>query len=346
MTDTNTPSTWRNLSWQVKLAITILNHGFKLCRRSDGTINRQLMSFFDIKTPPSSHPIEGVKTSDVVLDASRNLFFRLFVPVATEGGGDNDNDVTVSMPVIFYFHGGGFAWISANSVGPNKLCQRLSRELSAVIVSVNYRNSPEHRYPSQVEDGFDVLNFFEKNNNFEGFPRNADLKYCFIAGDSAGGNLAHHVAVKACETKFRNLNFVGIIALQPFFGGEERTESEIKLVGAPFINVRGTDWLWSVFLPEGSDRDHPAANIFGPKSRDLSGLKFPATMVVVGGFDPLKDWQKRYYEGLKRSGKEAYLIEYPNAFHAFYGMQELKESSMCVHEVKEFMKKQLAKEKN
>ncbi|KAL5778549.1 hypothetical protein ACOSQ2_009286 [Xanthoceras sorbifolium] len=344
MTNTSTPSTWTNLSWQVKLAINILNYGFRLCRRSDGTINRRLMSFFDIKTPPSSQPIDGVRTSDVVLDVSRNLFFRLYVPVASSDGGDLD--VTVSMPVIFYFHGGGFAWISANSVGANRLCQRLSRELSAIIISVNYRNSPEHRYPSQVEDGLDVLNFIEKNLDLEGFPKNADLKHCFIGGDSAGGNLAHHVAVKACETKFNNLNFVGVIALQPAFGGEERTESEIKLVGAPFINVQGTDWMWSAFLPEGSDRDHPAANIFGPKSRDISGLNYPATIVIVGGFDPMKDWQKRYYEGLKKAGKEAYLIEYPNAFHAFYGMQELKESSMCVHEVREFIKKQLAKEKN
>lgn len=298
------------------------------------------MSYFDIKTPPSSEPINGVVTSDVVVDASRNLFFRLFVPVGSKRG---DSDISSSIPVIFYFHGGGFAWISANSFGANRLCQRLSRELSVVIISVNYRNSPEHRYPSQVEDGFDVLKFVDENPTFDGFPFNADLKNCFIAGDSAGGNLAHHVAVKGCGTEFRNLNFIGVIAIQPFLGGEERTESEIKLVGAPFINVKGTDWMWSAFLPEGSDRDHPAANIFGPRSSGISEMKFPATVVIVGGYDPLKDWQKRYYEGLKRSGKEAYLIEYPNVFHAFYSMQELEESSLFIEDVREFMKKQLVK---
>ncbi|KAJ0024056.1 hypothetical protein Pint_07183 [Pistacia integerrima] len=204
-------------------------------------------------------------------------------------------------------------------------------------------NTPEHRYPSQVKDGFDVLSFIENNTNFEGFPKLVNLNNCFIAGDSAGGNLAHHVAVKACESEFKNLKIIGVIAIQPFFGGQERTEAETRLVGAPFINVQGTDGLWRMFLPEGADRDHPAANIFGPKSEDISGLKFPATIVIVGGFDPLQDWQKRYYEGLKKAGKEAYLIEYPNAFHAFYSVPELEEASLFIDEVREFMKKECAK---
>ncbi|PNX69013.1 putative carboxylesterase 18-like protein, partial [Trifolium pratense] len=54
-----------------------------------------------------------------------------------------------------------------------------------------------------------------------------------------------------------------------------------------------TDWLWKVFLPEGSDRDHGAANVSGPNAEDLSGLDYPDTLVFVGGFDALNDWQKR-----------------------------------------------------
>ncbi|KAJ4713885.1 Alpha/beta hydrolase-3 [Melia azedarach] len=331
-----TPSTWTNLSWTVKLPIAIINYGIRLSCRSDGTINRRLMSFFDFKAPPSSNPVEGVKTFDIVVDQSRNLWFRVFVPATN---GENE----VSIPVILYFHGGGFAWISADSVGSTKLCRRLSRELNAVIISVNYRNSPEHKYPSQLDDGFDALKFIDNNREFEGFLTNANLKNCFVGGDSAGGNLAHHVALKACNSEFRNVKIVGVIAIQPFFGGEERTDSEMRLVGAPFINVNGTDRMWKAFLPEGSDRNHPAANIFGPKSVDISKLNFPATIVIVAGFDPLQDWQKRYYEGLKKSGKEAYLIEYPNVFHAFYAFEEFPESSLFIDEVRNFMQKQSSK---
>lgn len=79
----------------------------------------------------------------------------------------------------------------------------------------------------------------------------------------------------------------------------------------------------------------------GPRSVKrvwASKVKFAATMVFVGGYDPLVDWQK-YYEGLKRHGKEAYLVEYPNAVHSFYIFPQLPESSLLIDELREFMRK-------
>ncbi|XVF29784.1 hypothetical protein REPUB_Repub16aG0000900 [Reevesia pubescens] len=325
-----------NLSWKERLLRSIISFGIKFSRRSDGTINRCILNIFDLKAPPSKQPVNGVKTFDTMVDTTRNLWFRIFLPSPTTEDA--------IMPVIVYFHGGGFAYMSASSIGCDNLCRRLSKQTGAVVISVNYRLSPEHRYPCQYEDGFDVLKFIDNNNNsLEGFPWYANLNQCFIAGDSAGGNLAHHVAVKACESEFKNMKFIGLIAIQPFFGGEERTDSEIKLVDAPVLSMKGTDWLWKAFLPHGSDRDHPASNVFGPKSVDISRLKFPTTIVFVGGIDPLHDWQIRYYEGLKMSGKEAYLIEYPNAFHSFYGVPELLDTGLLMEEVKGFIRKQSAK---
>ena len=149
--------------------------------------------------------------------------------------------------------------------------------------------------------------------------------------------MAHHVALRACEYKFLQLQVIGLIALQPFFGGEERTESETRLDGAPALNMERTDWFWKAILPEGSDRDHAAVNVFGPNSVDISGMEFPATIMFVGGFDPLQDWQKKYYEGLHKAGKEANLIEYENAFHSFYAFPELPEYSSMIKEVRDFM---------
>ncbi|KAK4859934.1 hypothetical protein QYF36_014406 [Acer negundo] len=80
------------------------------------------------------------------------------------------------------------------------------------------------------------------------------------------------MAVNVCVYEFRNLNIIGVISIQPFFGREERTESETRHVGAPLSNLEGNDWLWKAFLPEGSDRDHPVANVFGRNSGDISGL--------------------------------------------------------------------------
>ncbi|KAJ7949737.1 Alpha/beta hydrolase fold-3 [Quillaja saponaria] len=133
------------------------------------------------------------------------------------------------------------------------------------------------------------------------------------------------------------------MAIQPFFGKEERTESEIRLSKGPVLSLKWTDWIWKAFLLDGSDRDHPASNVFRPKvGLDIPGLKFPTTIVAVGGFDPLQDRQRSYYEELKRSGKEVKMVEYPNAIHAFYAFPMLTESSLVIEDMKDFMEKQLA----
>ena len=72
-----------------------------------------------------------------------------------------------------------------------------------------------------------------------------------------------------------------------------------------------------MFLPDGSTRDHETVNVSGPNAVDITGLDYPDTIVFVGGFDPLQDWQRRYYEWLRKSGKEAGLVEYQIVFMLF-----------------------------
>ncbi|XP_050216110.1 probable carboxylesterase 18 [Mercurialis annua] len=330
-----------SIPWKIKLHISTLAFGVDITRRSDGTVNRFLMSLFDVKSPPSNKPISGVTATDITVDKARNLWFRLYTPIS-----DGDTSSTNTMPVIFYFHGGGFAYLSADSKPLDEFCYGLARLLSAIVVSVNYRLAPENRYPAQPEDCFDTVKFIDETTSILGFPSYANLKNCFLAGDSAGGNLVHHVMVKASQHKFRNVKLIGGILIQPYFGGEERTESEIRLSGkVPYVTMDRTDWMWKVYLPEGSDRDHPASNVFGPNSEYNSGqeipIRIPPSVIFVGGFDPLIDWQKRYYEGLKKLGKEVNLIEYPNAFHTFYVYPELPEFSLFINDVKDFMQKQI-----
>lgn len=275
--------------------------------------------------------MKGVSTTDVTIDPDRNLWFRLFIPTV-----DHQN----LLPVIVFFHGGGFAFLSPDIKSYDAVCRRFARKTPAIVVSVNYRLSPEHLYPAQYEDGYDTLQFLDDENNKGILPDNADVSRCFLAGDSAGANLAHHVALRAGESQFKKLKVMGVIAIQPFFGGEERTKAEIELAGIdPLVSTERTDWLWKAYLGEGEgmDRDHKAINVSGPRAVDIKHKDFPASLIVVGGFDSLKDWQKRYYEYLKNSGKEVQLLEYPNMIHAFYIFPELSESAQLISQVKEFI---------
>lgn len=171
---------------------------------------------------------------------------------------------------------------------------------------------------------------------------NTDVSKCFIGGDSAGGNIAHHVTVGVAERKvrFEEMRIVGVVALQPFFGGEKRTGSEVRLGNkAPVLSVKQTDEYWRAFLPEGADRDHPAANVFG--RAPLREIGFPASLVVVGGNDPLQDWDTRYAEWLESCGKRVVVAHYPNAFHGFYTFPELPEFAFLLRDVTTFVTQQI-----
>ncbi|GAU28471.1 hypothetical protein TSUD_294740 [Trifolium subterraneum] len=317
------------LPWKTRLAIFYLTTFTEAARRSNGTVNRRLLNLLDRNSSPNQTPVNGVSTKDVTVNAEHNVWFRLFTPTS------GDETKTASLPVIIFFHGGGFTYLSPASVAYDTVCRRFCRKINAVVVSVNYRLTPEHRYPLQYEDGESALKFLDENKYV--LPENADVSKCFIAGDSAGANIAHHIAVRVCKAGLRNVRVIGLISIQPFFGGEERTEAEIRLEGSPLVSMARTDWSWKVFLPEGCDRDHGAANVSGPNAEDLSGLDYPDTLVFVAGFDPLNDWQKRYYDWLKKCGKNAELIEYPTMIHAFYFFPNLSEGTQLILQVKEFI---------
>ncbi|ESW23767.1 hypothetical protein PHAVU_004G073600 [Phaseolus vulgaris] len=316
-----------SLPLRTRVALLFLSAVTDFSRRSDGTVNRGFMNLLDYKSRSKAKSVKGVSTKDVTVDANRNLWFRVFTPTASSGDG--------VVPVVIFFHGGGFAFLSSDSFGYDAVCRRFCRQINAIVVSVNYRRTPEHRFPSQYDDGEDVLKFLDENPAV--LPEKADLSKCFLAGDSAGGNLAHHVAVRVAKSGLREVRVVGLVSIQPWFGGEERTAAEVKFKGAPLVSTSRTDWLWKAFLPEGSDRDHWAVNVSGANSEDLTGLDYPDTLVFVGGFDPLQDWQRRYYEWLRKSGKKAQLIEYPTMIHAFYIFPELPEAFQLISQVKDFI---------
>ncbi|PIN19427.1 Arylacetamide deacetylase [Handroanthus impetiginosus] len=323
-----------------KLHILALARNFYI--RRDGTINRRILSFIDVKASARATRFINttrVSTSDISVDLSRTLWFRLFVP---KNGIDSDK----LLPLIVYFHGGGFTNYGPDSKSFDNLCSHLAAKVPAVVVSVNYRLAPEHKYPSQYDDGFDALKFIDAQKDGV-LPANTNFKNCFVGGDSAGGNIAHHVTVRALENsnQFEKIRITGILLLQPFFGGEERTESELRLINAPMIDVKRTDLMWRNFLPTDADRNHPAANVFGggvnsEAAAALKNLDFPSTLVIMGGNDPLHDWQRRYVGGLKNCEKQVELIEYPNAFHGFYAFPEVPEFGLLIDNVKNFIQKQ------
>lgn len=177
-----------SMPWKLRLIFKIGSAMTDASRRSNGTINRRLLSFISPHASASLHPSTGVRTSDITINPSHNLRIRVFVPASPP---------STPLPVIVFFHGGGFAYLSAMSHVYDAVCRRFSRKIGAVVVSVDYRLSPEHRYPAPYDDGMEVLRYLDSGGIqsekvMEGIKM--DSSSCFLMGDSAGANIAHHVA--------------------------------------------------------------------------------------------------------------------------------------------------------
>ncbi|XP_044969546.1 probable carboxylesterase 18 [Hordeum vulgare subsp. vulgare] len=323
----------------VRLQLAGLTAAIDAVERSDGTVNRCLYSVIDRLLSKRANPRpdgSGVRSYDFTVDASRGIWARVFAPVSS----------AVPLPVVVYYHGGGFALFSP-AIGPfNGVCRRLCSDVGAVVVSVNYRLAPEHRYPAAYDDGVDALRFLDEAGVVPGLGDAVpvDLASCFLAGESAGGNIVHHVAKRwAAEQQpsAKSLRLAGIIPVQPYFGGEERTESELRLEGvAPVVNLERSDFSWKAFLPVGATRDHPAAHVTD-ENAELTKA-FPPTLLVVGGFDPLQDWQRRYADVLRRKGVKVKVAEYPDGFHGFYGFPAVADAGKVFQEMKAFVESNMA----
>lgn len=325
----------------VPLNTWVLISNFKLAynmlRRPDGTFNRDLAEFLDRKVPANTVPVDGVFSFDH-LDRATGLLNRVYMLSSQNqsqwGIVDLDKPLSTTeiVPVIVFFHGGSFAHSSANSAIYDTFCRRLVNLCKAVVVSVNYRRSPENRYPCAYDDGWNALKWV-KTRTWLQSGKNGNVSV-YLAGDSSGGNIAHHVAVRAAEAE---VEVLGNILLHPMFGGQDRTKSEKLLDGKYFVTVQDRDWYWRAYLPEGEDRDHPACNPFGPRGRSIEGLMFPKSLVVVAGLDLIQDWQLAYVEGLKRNKQQVKLLFLEQATIGFYFLPNNDHFFCLMEEIKNFV---------
>ena len=330
------------MPWRTRLAVLAAGYVTDATRRADGTVNRRLLGVLDKGVAASAAPRHGVASRDVVIDAAAPLRARLFYPAPATGGGGGgsrgEQDGRRPLPVIVFFHGGGFAYLSAASPAYDAACRRIARHARAAVLSVDYRRAPEHRCPAAYDDGLAALRFLV-DPTAAGADPPLDPSRCFLAGDSAGSNIAHHVARRYAldSSRFAAVRLAGLIAIQPFFGGEERTPAELRLDGAPIVSVARTDWMWRAFLPPGADRAHEACSPDAAVAGLEAAPAFPPATAVVGGYDPLQDWQRRYCDALRGKGKEVRVLEYPGAIHAFYVFPEFADANDLMLRIKDIV---------
>lgn len=150
-------------------------------------------------------------------------------------------------PVIFYFHGGRFSSFSRHFLLHRIFWRHLARRHEVIIIYVDCRSSPQYRYPIPCKDCFGDITWLCSDSGRAQLPGNADLSRCFLMSDSAGVNIVHQVGCRVSAQKdmaMKGVRIVDIVLLHPFFGGEERTPSELRLQRAPIVNINNSDWHW------------------------------------------------------------------------------------------------------
>ncbi|XP_047059986.1 probable carboxylesterase 15 [Lolium rigidum] len=294
---------------------------------SDGTVFRGDEAALQ---PPATYPdVPGVEWKDVLYHAAHGLRARVYRPSSSAAGSGK-------LPVLVYFHGGGYCLGSFAQPMFHTFCLRAAAELPAVVLSVQYRLAPEHRLPAAIDDGADFLSWLRAQAELAAtggadpwLAESADYKRTFISGASAGANLAHHVTVQVASGQLavHPLRVAGYVLLSAFFGSAERTVAEVDPPADVSLTVDMSDQLWHMSLPVGASRDHPVANPFGPDSPSLTAVDLPPALVVVPGSDVLRDHVRGYAAKLKDMGKTVEVVEFDGEQHGFSVLQPFGEAA-------------------
>lgn len=209
---------------------------------------------------------------------------------------------TVPLPALAYFHSGG--WVVGDLGSCEEVCRRLATEVHCLVVAPEYRLAPEHRWPAAADDCWAVTE--QLLNGTIVLP--VDPGRVAVSGDSAGGNLAAAIALRARSAGVR---LVLQQLVNPVLDADFDTESYRRL-GAGFgLDAKTMRWFWDQYVPDPADRLDPDAAPL--RAADLSGLA-PAH-VVVGGFDLLRDEAVAYAERLRAHGVHVVVSDYAGLNH-------------------------------
>ncbi|MCV7233944.1 alpha/beta hydrolase [Mycobacterium branderi] len=216
--------------------------------------------------------------------------------------------VDSALPILVYAHGGGFVFCDLDS--HDELCRSIANLLPAVVVSVDYRLAPEHRWPAAAEDIYAATHWAGTAKDL------GDVTRIVVGGDSAGGNLAAVTAVMARDRGGPPL--AGQLLVYPMLAADFDTES-YRLFGNGFYNPRpALQWYWDQYVPSPVDRRHPYAS---PLQADLTGL--PPAVVVIAGHDPLRDEGIAFVRALMAAGVDTVCCRYDGGIHGFMTMPML-----------------------
>ena len=244
-------------------------------------------------------------TEDLVLPRSSDsggVPVRMYYPPSTTTTKARESP----LPWLLYCHGGG--WCLGSVDTHDAFCRRLCAGANVAVASVEYRRSPEHKYPAPDDDCFDALLALRSGK----VPtlRQLDPQRAAVGGDSSGGTLAANVAIRAARA---DIPLKLQLLLCPALDAAANTPSYDTNADAPGLSAETMQWLWDRYLPGGDAAARLAASPL--QAADLGGVA-PA-YVVAAELDVLRDEAEIYGSRIRGTGGQATFVAYDGAVHAF-----------------------------
>jgi acetyl esterase len=228
------------------------------------------------------------------------------IPVRIYTPADRELACAGRLPVLVYFHGGG--WTLGSLATYDSLCRALARDGGSLVASVDYRLAPEHPFPAAVEDAHLALEWVARNaDDFGG-----DARRLAVGGDSAGGTLATVVARRERQEQ------LPVLFQALFYPSTDisRTDApSYRQYGRGFwLTTRAVETFRDFYLPDPNGWRHPDASPLLAPDKDLSLL--PPALVMTAGCDVLRDEGQTYAERLAALGVPVVCQFEPELIHA------------------------------
>jgi acetyl esterase len=218
-------------------------------------------------------------------------------------------DAPAPRPALMYFHGGG--WVLCDLDTHDVPCTAIARRAGAVVVAVDYRLAPEHRFPAAVDDCYAATKWVASNAARLGI----DPKRLSVSGDSAGGNLAAVVSLKSRDEHgpaiANQVMIYPVTDLSSF-----NTPSYGEFATDHSLTKTEMEWFRDLYLSSTADARNPLASPL--LASDLRGL--PPALVITAECDPLRDEGEAYAKRLQAAGVPVTYTCYPGMIHPFFSL--------------------------
>jgi len=220
---------------------------------------------------------------------------------------------TETLPVVMYFHGGGWVLCSKNT--HDRLLRDLVNGTNAAFVFVNYTPSPEAQFPIPVEQCFAATKYVAEHGSELGF----DTTRLAIAGDSAGGNMAAVVTQLAKERKGPAISYQ--VLFYPVTDASLSQASYKEFADGPWVTIALMKWFWDAYAPDKKDRQNKMVSPLAATIEQLKGL--PPALVIVDEYDILRDEGEEYAGKLMQAGVETTAVRVLGTVHDFVMLNAL-----------------------